>query len=659
MDSGREKLLGQGSDDSGSSTPPPGHVEVRTVVIVNPTDTSSSGTSEQTTESSSDNGVDTRVLLSGSPSREQDSLAVPLDGTPMQVNVARPPEPSNVEGSSQQPIPIEQPGQVTPPTEDSRSGPELPSDDSSGHKPEPAQVTQDSTSTPSDGASGELNVAPPPGLSSQQPTTTDEQVQATSPTGDSPPDVPEVPSSGSSDDVAEAAPLIHDSATKAGRLVPSGDMEPSDASSSSQQRSLLPDVSPSENNTSDAAESLSDENRVVSTVPQPSTTGHRPVTRQQTMPGPCRITPEDISSARPIIFDPDQPSTSRDVRQVTPSDTTESSSQPSSRGSAESSSEASDVLYARQPEKKKDDESSGVAAAGPEDPSGVTGAVPASPPVTLYLSGQCRNLPSFQPDCLKICTWMRAMNAHWEIVNQKLDLDGRYPRVKIGDSEPIKNSYAIFDEIKAKLPALRNLDGRLSPEQQRLAKSLASEVEDYLGGEHREWYRSKRGELRRAYDIDLKQCWATWWPVRVIPNFVLKFMFNRTSSPRQPLDSILRASHSEVILDELTTLLGNKTFFFGNEVSTLDVRVFAVLKPILEIRNEVTFELRDVIRNNYNSLVRFTENVKEGIYPGSAWATLCSPGGDNRTAQGHHQFRHLPGIEVERPRSENYEELAV
>lgn len=255
------------------------------------------------------------------------------------------------------------------------------------------------------------------------------------------------------------------------------------------------------------------------------------------------------------------------------------------------------------------------------------GAAEAIPEVFLHFSGQCERLPSFQPDCLKIFTWMRAVGEAWWLIPRKLDIDGRYPRVKVGDNAPIRNTYAIFDEINAQLPGLRDLDENLTPEQRQLANSLGSAVEDYLGGEHREWYQTKRGELLRAYEIDLKECWTTRWLLRSTPKCVLEYIFKMCAPRKHSLGSVLRASHSRVILSELRDQLGDNTYFFGNEVSTLDVRVFAVLKPILDISDDVTFKLRDDIRNDFGSLVRFTEHIKNEIYPD--WDEWCFGGGMN------------------------------
>lgn len=183
----------------------------------------------------------------------------------------------------------------------------------------------------------------------------------------------------------------------------------------------------------------------------------------------------------------------------------------------------------------------------------------------------------------------------------------------------ISNSSQILADLNRHLN--RDLDADLTVEQNILAFSLGSLIEHILAREHREWYRTKRGKLLRAYEIDLKKSWK-----KPLPNVILEFIFKRFVWKKSSASQIT-AAESTAILGTLSKLLGSKRYFFGEDiVSSLDVVAFAVLVPILAISEGVRYDPRDAIKQNFTNLVAFVERMKERFYPD--WEELCSDGSD-------------------------------
>ncbi|KAL1397872.1 hypothetical protein pipiens_009411 [Culex pipiens pipiens] len=226
--------------------------------------------------------------------------------------------------------------------------------------------------------------------------------------------------------------------------------------------------------------------------------------------------------------------------------------------------------------------------------------------VLLHQSGQCAALPSFQSECLTVCTWLRAANVPFKTVNHKLVLTGsRFPMVELGDDEfgPSDN---ILEKLSRRLN--RNLDEALTPDQKILSYAMAS-------------------TLLRAYDLDLKRALKR----SVMPRGVLEFFFRRSASRNeksrgQPEDERLKAVRM------ISEHLGDRPFCFAEEVTTLDVVAFGVLAPILAVSGNVAYPLRDQMILNYPNLVGFVERVKQRLFPD--WVDLCCGGGGGASEDG-------------------------
>ncbi|XP_001851488.2 failed axon connections [Culex quinquefasciatus] len=245
--------------------------------------------------------------------------------------------------------------------------------------------------------------------------------------------------------------------------------------------------------------------------------------------------------------------------------------------------------------------------------------------VLLHQSGQCAALPSFQSECLTVCTWLRAANVPFKTMNHKLVLTGsRFPMVELGDDEfgPSDN---ILEKLSRRLNC--NLDEALSPDQKILSYAMASTVEHTLGAAHRRWCNENRGQLLRAYDLDLKRALKR----SAMPRGVLEFFFRRSASRNeksrgQPEDERLKAVRM------ISEFLGDRPFCFAEAVTTLDVVAFGVLAPMLAVSGNVAYPLRDQMILNYPNLVGFVERVKQRLFPD--WVDLCCGGGGSASEDG-------------------------
>lgn len=279
--------------------------------------------------------------------------------------------------------------------------------------------------------------------------------------------------------------------------------------------------------------------------------------------------------------------------------------------------------------------------AGPSRPGGSLSEMPMTstddePPIHVELRqcGQCPHLPTFLPECLKICTYLKAMGATVKVTNYMLNFTGLYPRVKFQSGIIYENTDLLMDCLTEELTKgkRRHLDHKLTPDEQIQAYALAALTEDYLAGEHREWYRAHHGELLKAYGIELTKNWKKWPALR---GRMLEKAFKASSSKeKSKSEQPVRTTNSETIVKKLAEKLGTKRFFFGDDiVTTLDVVVFAVLTPIMLMSLNVTYPLRDHIREHYPKLEELTLRVRKRYYRDEDWTYLCA--GDSADASSH------------------------
>merc|ERR1711976_218859 len=74
-------------------------------------------------------------------------------------------------------------------------------------------------------------------------------------------------------------------------------------------------------------------------------------------------------------------------------------------------------------------------------------------------------------------------------------------------------------------------------------------------------------------------------------------------------------------LKVLSDLLGDKSFFFGEEPTTLDVVAFANLAQVVFMDKDVSYSLRDWMLENCSNLQGFCVRMKEKAFPD--WDEMC------------------------------------
>merc|ERR1712142_949818 len=139
------------------------------------------------------------------------------------------------------------------------------------------------------------------------------------------------------------------------------------------------------------------------------------------------------------------------------------------------------------------------------------------------------------------------------------------------------------------------------------------------------WRSKNPGGMLAAYKMDLQQITEKKFPVPIL-EFVFKLKFKAAAKKvrahgigvHKP-EEIEEFGHND--LKVLSDLLADKTFFFGEAPTQLDVVAFANLARVACMDKEVSYALRDWMVENCANLVDFCNRVKDRAFPD--WNEMC------------------------------------
>lgn len=246
--------------------------------------------------------------------------------------------------------------------------------------------------------------------------------------------------------------------------------------------------------------------------------------------------------------------------------------------------------------------------------------------VYLYQFSRTKNTPSPSSFCLKVETWLRMAGIKYENVDHKMQFrssKGQLPFVELNGAE-IADSAVIIKEVGAHFGS--DVDAHLTSEQRNMAHAMISMLENHFHWID-VWWRTKYPDaMLQGYKIDLQHMVGSKMPVPLL-KLAYRFSFRRRGVKKVRATGIGLHSQDEIIqmgkddLKVLNELLGDKTFFFGDEPTTLDVVVFSNVAQLTVVDKEVKHELRDWLLENGQNLVQHFEKMKEKYFPD--WQEIC------------------------------------
>ena len=200
--------------------------------------------------------------------------------------------------------------------------------------------------------------------------------------------------------------------------------------------------------------------------------------------------------------------------------------------------------------------------------------------ITLYQFPGIWGLPNTSPFCLKIETYLRMIELPYEtrfVMDPRKAPKGKLPFIKI-DNKTISDSELIIDYLKGKFGDA--LDKNITQEQHALAVLL-----DNTFSERLYWILVYMRWQNEGGWMHVKEAYFTklsLFSKLFVPNLVRKYMKKALyfqGMGRHNCDEILQMGYK--ILDSIAVILGEKKYFLGNNLTSVDATAFGFLANIV------------------------------------------------------------------------------
>ncbi|MGB1258155.1 MAG: glutathione S-transferase family protein [Thiolinea sp.] len=217
------------------------------------------------------------------------------------------------------------------------------------------------------------------------------------------------------------------------------------------------------------------------------------------------------------------------------------------------------------------------------------------------------------PFVLKADAYLRVAGIEFERVDRMNNLQkapkGKLPYIEDA-GEIIADSQLIIDHFEGRL-GTKALDSWLNEEQQATNWLVTKAMDDHLYwcGLYSRWVRDDVWpQVRDTFFADMPGLMQ-----KVVPGLVRRDMVKSTKA-----HGIGRHTDEEIqaftrrTFNSLSVLLGDKTYFFGDRVSTLDVTAFAFLAQYILAQMDNPY---NELAKSFGNLVAFTERFQAEYYP--------------------------------------------
>lgn len=231
--------------------------------------------------------------------------------------------------------------------------------------------------------------------------------------------------------------------------------------------------------------------------------------------------------------------------------------------------------------------------------------------ITLYQFPGIWGLPNVSPFCLKVETYLRVAEIPYEIhfiLDPRKMPKGKLPIIKI-DNKKICDSDVIIDYLKGKFGD--SLDKNLDEEQKALNVLMDNALSERLY-----WIILYTRWQYEPNWLHIKKDFFTKLPAFAklfVPNLVrkntLKAIYYQGMG-RHSYDEVLEMGYKTV--DACALILGNKKYFHGDEITSIDAISFAFFANI------AWTPLDDALKNHlhkHKNLLGFCDRVWNTLYP--------------------------------------------
>lgn len=302
-------------------------------------------------------------------------------------------------------------------------------------------------------------------------------------------------------------------------------------------------------------------------------------------------------------------------------------------------------------ENEKKDDSATPAATEPAPPKVTTHKVNFEKDVIyLYQFSRTPTIPSISPYCLKVETWLRLAGLKYENVDHKMKYrskKGQLPFIEL-NGEEIADSSIIIKELGKRFD--KDLDAKLDNNQKNISHAMISMIENNFVWVVMAWRTKFPDNVIKGYKVNLQHALGTRIPNGLL-NFFFKFNYVRKGTKKVKAQGIGVHKPEEIEefgkndLKVLADQLGDKSYFFGEEPTNLDVVAFANIAQVYFIDKDIEYPLRDYLETTHTNLVAHINRIKNRCFPD--WDDIC---------QNLDLNAHLPKPPPEEKEKENTEE---
>lgn len=230
--------------------------------------------------------------------------------------------------------------------------------------------------------------------------------------------------------------------------------------------------------------------------------------------------------------------------------------------------------------------------------------------IELYQFSPKFSVPNLSPFCLKLETWLKMASLDYVVRHQdnpRMGPLGKLPYIK-DDNTVLADSTLIIEYLKNKYNI--HLDAHLDSQQNALAHACQSMVEEHLYWAlvyHRwlgEGWPQLKAHVLRSFPPVVRHL------VPMLIQTQLKRDLHGQGLGRHSVEQINEFARKD--LESLSQLLGDKTYMLGEQLSSVDATVFAILCELLH--SSLSTPLK-AVAESYPNLVRYEQHMGKRFYP--------------------------------------------
>jgi glutathione S-transferase len=230
----------------------------------------------------------------------------------------------------------------------------------------------------------------------------------------------------------------------------------------------------------------------------------------------------------------------------------------------------------------------------------------------IILYGFCGGLGvvDLSPFVMKVDTMLRLANLPYQLKADARNMS-QAPKKKLpyidDDGQEISDSYFISQYLKKQYQV--DFDAWLTAEQEAVSQLIIKSLEDnfYFCIVYSRW-------LPENAWLDFKQHIFFKLPFvlkRIIPSVArkqVKSTLNKQGVGRHSEEQVFEIYNN--ILQHLSTILGKKQYFMGDELCLLDIVAYAMLVQVIQVEMQTPFTLQ---ARKYQNLVQFCHTMQQQL----------------------------------------------